>query len=265
MAAQNVKKLFAKLPFDVVRHAEVAALDEPAPKYLIAMTPRSGSSFLCDVLKNTRLMGRPGEMLSQLFIPNIVKSAPGRTPDEYLGQVMRVIKSRNGVSGLKASWFQFNDFQLAMEDPSVFLKFRFIYLTRRDLAAQAVSLYRATESNVFHTNVEHSSTELGKLAALRYDFAKIKEWHTHILAQERGWQKFFAEHGIYPLAITYEDIESDVSLVAKRIAGYIGRPRAAQNATAESIFKKIGERANVEWAAQFTLDLDQELRRTAAA
>lgn len=264
-SSKNVLKLFASLSLDEERRAAVAAMAEPSPRYLIAMTPRSGSSHLCDVLKNTKALGRPGEMLSQLFIPNILKRAPGATPDEYLSQVMRVVRTRNGVGGMKASWFQFNDFRSAMQDESVFRSYRYIHLTRRDLAAQAVSLYCATSSNVFHTNVEHTTSERDKLKALTYDFQKIKEWHTHILAQELGWRRYFAEHNIFPLSINYEEIEEDVTAVVKRIARYIGRPRAGDSASSESIFRKIGDRRNIEWAAQFTLDLDAERRAAQAA
>ncbi|MBN8285750.1 Stf0 family sulfotransferase [Zoogloea sp.] len=260
MSSKNILKLFENLSLDEERRAAVAAIPEPAPRYLIAMTPRSGSSHLCDVLKNTKLLGRPGEMVSQMFIPNILKSAPAATPDEYLAQVMRVVRTRNGVSGMKASWFQFNDFRGAMQDESVFRSYRFIYLTRRDLAAQAVSLYCATSSNVFHTNVEHTTTEREKLANLDYDFQAIKRWHEHILAQELGWQAYFAKHNIFPLSINYEEIEHDVTAVVKRIAHFVGRPRAGESATSESIFRKIGDRRNVEWAARFTLELDAERR-----
>ena len=133
MSSKHIAELFSQLPFDEARHAQVSAIDEPSPRYLIAMTPRSGSSHLCDVLKNTGRLGRPGEMLSREFIPNIVKSAPGRDADDYLATVMRVIRTPNGVSGLKASWFQFDHFRGAMRDPSVFDKFKVIYLTRRNL------------------------------------------------------------------------------------------------------------------------------------
>ena len=262
---KHILKIFAAPSLDEERRATVAAMAEPRKRYLIAMTPRSGSSHLCDVLKNTKMMGRPGEMLSQLFIPNILKRAPGATPDEYLSQVTRVVRTRNGVSGFKASWFQFNDFRAAMQDESVFRAYRYIHLTRRDLAAQAVSLYCATASNVFHTNVEHTSSEREKLQTLQYDFKKIKEWHSHILAQEMGWRQYFAQHDIYPLSINYEEIEEDVTAVVRRLARFIDMPRAGDCASSESIFRKIGNRRNIEWAAQFALDLDAERRADQAA
>lgn len=262
---KHILKIFANLSLDEERRATVAAMADPQPRYLIAMTPRSGSSHLCDVLKNTKTMGRPGEMLSQLFIPNILKRAPGATPDEYLSQVMRVVRTRNGVSGIKASWFQFNDFRAAMQDESVFQSYRYIHLTRRDLAAQAVSLYCATASNVFHTNIEHTESEREKLQALQYDFLKIKEWHEHILAQEQGWRLFFAQHNIFPLSINYEEIEDDVTAVVRRMARYLDMPRAGESASSESIFRKIGNRRNIEWATQFALDLDTERRASQTA
>lgn len=263
--SKHILKIFTGLSLDEERRATVAAMADPRRRYLIAMTPRSGSSHLCDVLKNSKMMGRPGEMLSQLFVPNILKRAPGATPDEYLSQVMRVVRTRNGVSGIKASWFQFNDFRAAMQDESVFRSYRYIHLTRRDLAAQAVSLYCATASNVFHTNVEHTDSEREKLQALQYDFLKIKEWHEHILNQEQGWRLYFAQHNIFPLSINYEEIEEDVTAVVRRMARYIDMPRAGEGATSESIFRKIGNRRNIEWATQFALDLDAERRAKQAA
>lgn len=260
---QSILELF-NTPLDEQRRSTVAAMVAPNPRYLIAFTPRSGSSHLCDVLKNTNMLGRPGEMLSRAFIPNILKSAPAASPDEYLDQVLKVVRTNNGVSGFKASWFQFNDFRQAMEDPTKLENFKFIHLTRRDLAAQAVSLYRATETNVFHTNVEHSAEELSKLATLGYDYTKIEQWCRHIEVQETGWRKYFATHNIFPLTITYEEIDEDVVAVVHRIARYIGRPRAASSAKAESIFRKVGERQNIEWACQFVLDRDAEARRVEA-
>ena len=115
-------------------------------------------------------------------------------------------------------------------------------------------------SSDLHTNVQHSSDERGRLERLTYDFALIRQWYQHIVVQERGWQRYFAELHLNPLCITYEDIEDDVVAVVHRIAHYIGRPRASEPASSDSIFRKIGNRRNVEWAAQFMLDLDAHER-----
>lgn len=239
--------------------------DRVAPKvqYIIAMTPRSGSSRLTEVIKNTKVLGRPGESLAAKSIPRILGKIPARNADEYLVNVMKQMQTPNKVSGLKTSWFQFKKFCDALSDHSVLQNYKYIYLIRRDTSGQAVSLYKAVESTVFHTNVSHSSEALNKVAELDYDYHRINKWHQHILKQESGWQKFFLAHKIFPLIITYEDIESDVDSVIERIAAYLNVELNPEITTPTSIFNKVGNRVNVEWACQFTLDHDSELRQIA--
>lgn len=261
MVQNPVKSIFASPKIDATKYDRLKALEDPAVRYVIAMTPRSGSSHLCDVIKTGKLLGRPGEVLSRDFIPNILKNVPAHTPDEYFTHVFRALRSSTGISGIKASWFQFKDFRAAMATPDVVDSLRYVYLTRRDLTAQAVSLYRATQTKVFHTNVEHSAESLAKLDELPYDYEQIKYWRNHIEVQEVGWQRFFVEKNIFPLCIHYEDIDANVSAVTQRIAAYIGRPRAAREVQPEaSIFRKISSRKSVEWTARFDLEYDTEVR-----
>lgn len=261
MSAEDLKDLFAKALPQPERRQQILAKKPPKLRYLIAMTPRSGSSWLGDVLKSSQRMGHPDEMLSESLLPEILQSIPGQDADDYLNLLLRELCSSNGVAGIKVSWEQFKAFASAMREPSIFQGFRFVYLTRRDLAAQAVSLYTATKTNVFHTNVDHSPDEWRAVEELPYSFEGVRYWYEHLRQHEEGWSGFFAEHDIFPLAISYEDIEHDVVAVAQRIAAYIGRPKASQKVRAESVFKKVGTRRNVTWAARFRLELDQ-LQRT---
>lgn len=257
----EIAKIFAEQKINKELLSHVKALPEPTKKYIIAMTPRSGSSHLCDVIKNTRLLGTPGEFLPREFMPKILERAPAESADQYIGNVLKVMQTPNHVSGLKTSWFQFQAFCGALSNRSEIRQFKYIYLTRRDLAAQAISLYKATESSVFHTNIQHSEQALAKLNDLDYNYAKIDEWFRHIVAQENGWQKFFLTTKIFPLFVTYEDIDSDVTAVVERIAAYLG---VALNEDAlespKSIFKKLANRKNVEWSAKYILERDLALR-----
>lgn len=231
------------------------AMPDPRSKYIIAMTPRSGSSFLCDVLKKTKVFGNPDERFNQGFLPRILTKIPGPDADTYARNMFRHARSRNGIAGVKTSWFQYDNFIKAMAEPDALAKTRFIYLYRRDLPQQAVSLYLATESNVFHTNTSHTDEELGKLQRLAYDYDKIDHWHEHILRQERGWKNYFDQQGINPLAISYEDIVDDLACVLRRFARHVGvQPKHANLPAEQSIFKKIGDTRNLEWACRYQLD-----------
>ncbi|MBT9098016.1 hypothetical protein KFZ76_09915 [Methylovulum psychrotolerans] len=240
---------------------DLEAVPEPRSRYIIAMTPRSGSTYLCDVIKNTRRLGKPQEILGAIAVANrIGKNMPGRTPDEYLRNGIRVSRTANNVSGLKASWFQFENFTQAMADLRYLNGFKFVYLTRRDLAAQAVSLYRATSSEVFHSHVAHSETALAKLEALDYDYQAIKYWYEHIVAQEKGWQRYFYERRIYPYCLSYEDIEDDILTVLKRLAVYIDvDPNNILLPSAPSTIQKLRDGRSREWAQRFQNQLGLSL------
>ncbi len=224
----------------------------------MAITPRSGSSYLCDVMTKIKLFGTPGEMLNQEFIPKIIQRIPARTPEEYIRNVVRSRKTKNGISGLKASWFQFKGFSEIMNDCSYLSGFKYIYLTRRDLAAQAISLYKATETSVFHTNIKHSEEAMTKLQSLEYDYEKIKEWYVHIDRQEKGWQAYFYKNRIFPLCLNYEDVDDDLFGVIKRIATFVGvDPNNVKIPAEASVFEKIRDQRNIEWAHRFSLEYDE--------
>jgi trehalose 2-sulfotransferase len=250
-----IQEIFGTSLLDRDRLAKMDALPEPRGRFLIAITPRSGSSYLCDVMTRIKLFGLPGEILNQEFIPRIIKAIPGRTPEEYIRNVMRFRKTKNGTSGLKASWFQFRNFMDAMTDRAYLAGFKYIYLTRRDLAAQAVSLYKATASSVFHTNIPHSEEAVSKLQSLEYDYQKIKEWYLHIVQQEKGWEAYFEENGIHPLRLTYESIDDDILDVLVRIAAFVGvDPNEVKMPGAPSVFGKIRDQRNAEWAQRFSVE-----------
>jgi len=252
-----VSALFNAPELSIKRLQEIEALADPRRRYIIAITPRSGSSYLCNALKNTKRMGRPQEVLEQSSIAiRLTKNMPGRTPEEYLRNALRVTKTANNVAGLKASWFQFENFIAAMTDRGCLQGFKYIYLTRRDLAAQAVSLYKAVSSNVFHSVATHSEEELAKLETLEYDYEQIKFWYDHIVAQEKGWQRYFYEQRIFPLCMSYEDINEDIERTIKRIGLFTGvDPNRMIFPERISDFQKIGNEQSRQWSLRFAHEL----------
>lgn len=254
--------LFNSPDVSASRLEEIAALSLPRSRYLIAMTPRSGSSYLCDVMAKTKRLGNPGEMFNPGFVPDILKRIPGRSAGEYTDNVFKVRQTRNGVSGIKASWFQFNNFKKMMSD-TAWDGIRFIYLLRRDVAAQAVSLFKATATSVFHTNIAHAPDAVDKLRQLEYDFDKIHYWYEHIVEQERGWEVFFHDRKIYPLYLTYEHIEADVLMVMRRIARYVSvAPNNVLLPGEQSVFERVSDERNFEWSQRYVAERRKQLQRS---
>lgn len=253
-----IAQLFINPELDFARLAEINAMQEPRSRYFIAITPRSGSTYLCDVLHRSRRFGKPQEILDTKPIALRLPIIPARTPEEYLRNVLKVHQSANGVSGTKASWFQWQQFKSCISDKSIFTSFNYIYLTRHDTAAQAVSLYKATASSVFHSAAINNEEALIALNQLNYDYIKIKYWYDHIIVQQQGWQQYFHEYAINPLYLYYEDIDNDLLAVLKRIAVHVNvLPKNVFLPTNKSAYTKISDERNADWACRFAIELNK--------
>jgi len=203
-------------------------------------------------MRHSGRLGIPNEYLNQDFLPQILQSFPAAGPAEYLAHILKGRVGRNGVSGIKASWFQFANFLELLEDEQCLEGLRYLSLRREDTVAQAVSLYMATSSKVFHTNIEHPPAQLDALQRLTYSYAAIDEWHRHILVQEAGWDSFFAERGITPLKLTYEELDARPLLVLRKIARHLGvRPVGITLRSEGSVFRKLADERNRAWAQRF--------------
>jgi LPS sulfotransferase NodH len=254
----KIPEIFQNPVIDLTRLNYLKEQNDPKSRYFIAITPRSGSSYLCDLMSQINRFGNPHELINQDNMPRFMKDSPGRNPDEYIRNVLRDRQTENGVSGLKASWFQFENFTGYMNNLRYLSEFKYIYLTRGNLAAQAVSLYKATSTGVFHTDTTHPQEALAKLDALEYDYESIKYWYDHIVAQEKGWQNYFYENRIYPLCISYEDIEENALKVLQRIATYIGvEANTIYIPINNSVYKKISDIRNAQWTRRFSIELSR--------
>jgi trehalose 2-sulfotransferase len=256
---QDKLKACFQLQVDEVRRQKLTHRSPARLRYMIAFTPRSGSTYLCDLIAKTKLMGRPAEYMNRDFLPGYLSKVHALTPDEYLMNVLRHYRSGR-VAGVKATWFQFRNWQSIMEKPEILADFKFIFLFRRDWAEQAVSLHRATKSKVFDTKKYSEDDMRARMQELVYDFKKIDYWARHIQLQEIGWRNFFAANSLFPLVITYEEIDQDARTVLERIASYLKIRIDFSEFNLSSVYEKLADRESVEWAARYRLEKDSLLR-----
>ncbi|MEU2872000.1 Stf0 family sulfotransferase [Streptomyces olivoreticuli] len=136
---------------------------------LICSTPRAGTHLLAGLLESTGLSGKPQEYLynrvTELDGEDIPIGPAHRTLPDQLRKLMRIGTSANGVWGLivmgsyldevvaglrryqsasGASWREV--IERAFDRPV------YVWNRRLDTAAQAVSLYRALETDVWYAD-----------------------------------------------------------------------------------------------------------------
>src|SRR3954449_13366643 len=145
---------------------------------------------------------------------------PGRFDryEEYLAWAMRQATTPNGVLGAKVMWGYFNGFvtglrwalprrqRLPVRElvPSVFPNLHYVFVSRRDKERQAVSLWKAIQTWSWSDDQRPVRDR-----PLRYSRAAIAHLIGDIEQHEAEWQAYFAQCGVEPFRVVYEDFVAD--------------------------------------------------------
>ena len=229
--------------FDFPRRAA-----EPDLVYMLASIPRTGSTYLSHLLWQTGCLGAPLEYL------NFEKTGPyyfaSHSPDTQARLWRSVLHRRtspNGIFGFKIFPIQLQ--ALNQQNPALLQALqpsRIVYLTRRDRIAHIVSLARASVSGVWR-----KEQEAGERAPPAYSQEALDMAERGIEVQAAGWEKLFAERGIDPLRLDYEDVVARPAEAAARVAAYLGvalEPGAEVRVPA--VLKQSGA-GTEDWAARY--------------
>jgi LPS sulfotransferase NodH len=125
----------------------------------------------------------------------------------------------NGVFGTKLLWAQFADHRPALRI-ALLQNARLIYLSRRDLAPQVVSLHLSMVTgrwgfDATTVSIRSDDVEIG-------DLAHLAECEARILQQQRAWRDLFAGLRVAPMELVYEDVVADQPGAVVRIAKALG-------------------------------------------
>ena len=249
---------------------------QPNLSYAICATQRSGSNFLCDLLKVTRRCGNAHEFFRDWHMASVnrQRGTGGSGPEScaniqaHLAHIMQIGATLNGVFGMKIMGNQtgilkeklnmlpqLSSSTLAEALNILFPNLWYIHLRRNDKIAQAVSFARARQSNIWAVHkrwvrvskpdhlcdtAESPATirnEKSGECAISYNYKLIAECLTDIERQETFWAMFFRDSGIEPLRLVYEELEHDPDTEVLRVLEYL-----ALSGTVDAIsFKEKGK------------------------
>lgn len=238
--ALSDKKLFKIFDIPTFTEEDLQKYREAMGKlsYMVAITPRSGSSYFCDLLAKTGKLGKPSEWINSNLMPGMIKTRPANNVVQHITNMRNLTSKPDGVFGIKASFFQYSPIIDTGLDQLLFDQFKIIKLFRKNILLQAISLYIATETDVFHTNIQHDMIKLSKIDSFEYDNEKLWEWIRHIYKQEVEWIKYLA--GRSHMTIYYEDLINDVPAHIKKVSDYLGIIIEQEINPEDSVFKKLG-------------------------
>jgi len=245
---------FSDVSVDPVLREKFDRLPAAATTCVIHFTPRSGSTLLTDLLSATGRLGRANEVFNPGFIPKIAQSLQATDMASYLHLLPRRLSTK-GVFSLEvtahhimAVFGYYEAFhQLYGSAPSV-------WLIRQDIVAQAVSLAKMVTTNVSHFRHQDNSAMDPRDEAFSYDGELIKKWLLHIRAAETASEKWFAEFGVAPLRMSYEQTTAlTPDQIVTVMSRYLRLPDLPP-LEVSSAYRKLGNAQNVHFSERFRRD-----------
>ena len=203
---------------------------------VVASTPRTGSTLLCRGLAQTGIVGQPDEYIDPSRYKSLAAQwgygpeyAPATTRVE---RAMQHTATPNGVFALEARWDQLALLLRTVQNTMgtddlldhvdrLLASPRYVHISRRDTAAQALSYYRAIytrevgELCVEPPDPGRGGPEPVLLQQVRWLEDMLIDW-------DAEWQAYFARCDIRPLEVFYEDLVANYQPTVARVLDYLG-------------------------------------------
>lgn len=234
--------------------------------YLICATPRSGSTLLCGLLRSTGLAGRPESYFRRQSVSeyadrwNLPRSGDALTEVEgFVRAAVTAGSTSNGVFGARIMWGTMAELTGALAGVrpdgaasavellgEAFGRTRFLHLRRIDTVAQAVSWARAQQTRYWHPGDE--AAPAGPEPSFDRDL--IDELVHTINRHEAAWQEWFADQGLSPYELTYEDLAEDPIGVTGAVLDHLGLVLPADRTITVRDHRQADD-VNADWITRY--------------
>ena len=211
----------------LMRHALSAAGVERTA--LLASTFRSGSTYVAELLRQNGIVGLSLEKFNTIW-------ETAHASDPAFRKVIEEIAAtqQDGLLAAKIMWPHRSDLARALRldraDSAVlaecFPQAKWLWVKRRDKVRQAISFWRARQSGRWH--VFDGSEE----PRLTYDYDEIRECYREMVTHDVAWEDFFAQAGIVPHVIEYEDFSDNLGVQLRKVLRFLDvKPMGGKLAT----------------------------------
>ncbi len=235
----------------------------PKLSYTIWFTQRTGSTLLEKAIESTGMAGIPREWFN--CPPDLLTTFKKKDNAELQEYLYKLGSTPNGIFGISHSFYEphfsqltetLRNFPAAGSAPSkrtalwerVFPNHRHIFMTRRNKVRLAVSWWRAIQSSEWHVPTDQARTPVD--ISDKYSFDAINHLYNECSMREAGIQEFFAEGGITPLNIFYEDFIQNYEATVRTILNYLDLDSKSAS-IAPPALTQLADSISEEWAQRF--------------
>jgi|TARA_B110000438_G_scaffold23222_1_gene21228 LPS sulfotransferase NodH len=235
----------------------------------VCATKRSGSTYICRWMAQQPDLPYVREWFQAFQINESRRSygLPQNVPLETLIAEIREKEKEGNWFGIKIMWDNLVGILKKRTDPrykeasleelvkAYFPNAKFIWITRGNKAAQAVSLVKALQTGVWEVRPNGPKPK-PRDHTLRYSFLGLEEQREIVAEEENQWASFFEEAGIEPLKISYEAFKADPPKYIAHIRELMGLDPAAEAIPpkAEKEVAKTHDATNRIWLEKHASD-----------
>jgi LPS sulfotransferase NodH len=228
-----------------------------ATAYIVAATPRTGSSLLCEGLSATGVAGFPDEVFAP-HLREIWREHFGLDESvgisQYVDAALRYGTSGNGVTAFKIHAMHVPGLAWELGSapgevlPLLLPDARFINIVRRDRRAQALSWFRANETDEWFRLGDAPAPPPPAL-----DLDAVRELEASIDHQQAEWREYFAERRITPLTIEYESLVGHYRGEVARALDFLGLPPLGAAAIPQPRLARQADSVTTDWRRRLDL------------
>lgn len=122
----------------------------------------------------------------------------------------------------------------------------YVWLRREDTVAQAISRLKAEVSGTWHLGFEEAKHP----AEVVYDFDRIRAYRDDAEAQNIAWVQWFADAGVTPLKVSYEDLRANPVAVALQVLAFRGLT-LPEGRGLQASNRVMADGVSADWGARF--------------
>jgi trehalose 2-sulfotransferase len=230
----------------------------PSTSLFVCGVPRGGTSLLAHLLESTGVAGRPSEWFWRDDVERNSRAWGVTSWDDYLDRVLERATTPNGVLGTKAMWGYLGEllFRLRIRTreyeardlavlEAIFPRPRFVWITREDTVAQAVSWAKAIQSGRW-ASFQQATGEV------EFSFDEIDWLHHEVRIHNGSWRRWFASQGVEPFRLTYEELCADEEGSILRVLAWLDlEPLAGAIIEPGPELRKQADAVDADWAARY--------------
>ncbi len=219
--------------------------------------PARGSDYLWDA---------PGVDLQELLgddpeppAPQYSALQPGEDYREHLRRALEWGTGDNGVFGAKLMWGHRADFlPLARTLPelhdlserdlldALFPNVRYVWVRRGDTVRQAVSLWKAIQTQSWRAD-----QAAGRTREPVYHFEALHHLRRMLERNDTAWGRWFEERGLRPLELSYERIASDPATAVRAVLQLVGVDADVRDSEHDAPTRRQSDQLSDDWVARY--------------